>query len=34
MIGGTDRLLEARSVVPADRQDSIGEGSLLLTNAS
>jgi hypothetical protein len=26
MIGGTDRLLEARSVVPADRQDSIGEG--------
>jgi hypothetical protein len=35
MIGGTERLLEARSAVPADRQKSIGEAEpLLLTNAS
>jgi hypothetical protein len=25
MIGGTERLLEARRAVPADRQKSIGE---------
>jgi hypothetical protein len=35
MIGGTERLLEARRAVPADRQKSIGEvEALLLTNAS
>src|SRR5262249_37638896 len=35
MIGGTERLLEARRAVPADRQKSIGEAeALLLTNAS
>ena len=35
MIGGTERLLEARSAVSADRQKSIGEAeALLLTNAS
>ena len=35
MIGGTERLLEMRSAVPADRQKSIGEAeALLLTNAS
>jgi len=35
MIGGTERLLEARRAVPADRQKSIGEAeALFLTNAS
>jgi hypothetical protein len=35
MIGGTERLLEARRAVPTDRQKSIGEAeALLLTNAS
>jgi hypothetical protein len=35
MIGGTERLLEARCAVPANRQKSIGEAeALLLTNAS
>jgi hypothetical protein len=35
MIGETERLLEARRAVPADRQKSIGEAeSLFLTNAS
>jgi len=35
MIGGTERLLEMRRAVPADRQKSIGEAeTLLLTNAS
>ena len=34
MIGGTERLLEARRAVPADRQKSISEAeALLLTNA-
>ena len=35
MIGGTERLLEMRRAVPADRQKSIGKAeALLLTNAS
>src|SRR5215831_9120988 len=35
MIGGTERLLEARCAVLADRQKSLGEAeALLLTNAS
>jgi Tfp pilus assembly protein PilZ len=35
MISGTERLLEARRAVPANRQKSIGEAeALLLTNAS
>jgi hypothetical protein len=35
MIGGTERLLETRSAVSADRQKSIGEAeALLLANAS
>jgi hypothetical protein len=35
MIGGTERLLEARRAVPTDRQKSIGEAeALFLTNAS
>jgi hypothetical protein len=35
MTGGTERLLEARSAVPADSQKSIGEAeALFLTNAS
>ena len=35
MIGGTERLLEARRAVPADRQKSVGEAeALFLTNAS
>jgi len=35
MIGGTERLLEARRAVPADPQKSIGEAEALrLTNAS
>jgi len=34
MIGGTERFLEARSAVPADRQKSIGEAeALFVTNA-
>ena len=34
MIGGTERLFEARRAVPADRQKSIGKArALLLTNA-
>ena len=35
MIGGTERLLESRRAVPADRQKAIGEAeALFLTNAS
>jgi hypothetical protein len=35
MIGGTERLLQARSAVPANRQKSIGEAqALFLTDAS
>jgi hypothetical protein len=35
VIGGTERLLEARRAVPANRQKSIGEAeALFLTNAS
>jgi hypothetical protein len=34
MIGGTERLLEARRAIPADRHKSIGEAeALFLTNA-
>jgi hypothetical protein len=34
MIGGAERLLEARRAVPADRQKSVGEAeALFLTNA-
>ena len=35
MIGGTERLLESRRAVPANRQKAIGEAeALFLTNAS